>query len=332
MYNKSMSRYKYKIVNDKRILVLIDDFISQDIPLLQKLLTRADDVEILGTITDNVDFFLSNRHDFFKYSPNFNYSKYTNIPDSTSTNFLTKIYKMQLLLIKYTKMTVPQLEAFKNYFIDSFKEISTGSLRLITLMSSVLGIGIMSEGYAQLEYVGAESFTMHFFVAFIFREMVPIMNSILIASKCVTAITAKISIQKINSEWKMLNLMNIHDNIILSPKWLAFLLATPLMNLYAIFFAFTLGIVIYSILANCTLLFSFNYAINFCNMTNFMISQVKSLVFGWWMGLVTCSAGVLYDFGNENLGKAIVKSVTYTIGGIVFLDMLMMYICTRLGI
>ncbi|QEK38552.1 ABC transporter permease [Candidatus Cytomitobacter primus] len=319
--------HKYEYYND--ILILKGVWTNSSIPLLLKIIQKSKKVENLGNVSINVQYIID------KYNSNdqskINYEKHQ-IIKPVEHSFMMKIIKMQIKLLKKIRLTVAQKEAFKDYFITDFTELGMNSVLLISIMCSVLGIAIVLESYAQLHYLGVEAFTMHFFISFALREMMPIMTAILIASKCVTSITAKISAQKINSELKMLELMNISENIVLKPKWLACILIMPLMNIYALFFSILFGTIAYSTLSNYNLIFAFNHIMEFINMPNFIISQAKSIIFGWWLGLTMCSAGILYEFGTENLGKSVVKAVIYSISGIIIFDMIVMFICTKMGV
>ncbi len=319
-----MQRYRSK----EDILILEGAWSTHDIPQLLKIMTKYNKVQIDGIVSNNI-MLLINQHNtkINKEIHDFDIKE-----SKESFDFIVKIFSMQWKFLKKLSMNSAQKEAFKNYFVTAFLNISVNSLFLVSMMSAILGVAIVLEGYSQLYYLGVEVFTMHFFVSFIFREMIPVMTAILLASKCGTSITANIAGQKINSELKMLNLMNIGENIYLKPKWIASVVVAPLMNIYALFFAILCGTIAYSSLSNFNLIFSINHMLTFVNMPNFIISQVKSVIFGWWIGLVMCAAGVLYSHGSANIGKATIKSIVYSVSGIIIFDLIVMFVCTKMGV
>ncbi|QEK38030.1 ABC transporter permease [Candidatus Cytomitobacter indipagum] len=327
---------QYKFINNS--LILMGKWNNDNLINLIDIINHADEkiseVQIDGEVSLNVEYIVdkyNNNKSDRKKRISLKYAD-INADDKKEDLFITKIIRMQIQFLKRMKLNSAQKEAFRDYIVYDFAELGMNSLLLVAAMCSVLGMAIVLEGYAQLYYLGVESFTMHFFVSFIFREMIPIMSSILIASKCVTSITSKLSAQKINSELKMLSFMNINENIVLKPKWIACMIIMPLMNVYGLIFSLASGSIAYSFLSNSNIIFALNHMISSFNMTNFLISQTKSLVFGWWIGLVMCSAGILYDYGIKNLGKAVVKSVVYSISGIIVFDMIVMFLCTKMGI
>ncbi len=319
-----MNSYK----SDSDTLILEGIWRTENIPQLLNLKENFKTIKSTGNISANVDFLIKQHNSSIK--KNILYVNQTLKEDNNQ--FLFKIIKMQKDFLKKLYLSDAQKEAFRDYFTISFSMISINSLLLIAMMSSVIGIALVLEGYAQLYYLGVEAFTMHFFTTFLFREMMPIMTAILLSSKSGASMTASIAAKNMNSELKMLKLMNINTTLFLKPRWLAFLFVTPLMNIYALFFAISCGVIAYSTLSNFGVIFSFNHMFSYFNLTNFIISQIKALIFGWWIGLVTCSAGILYDFGSDNLGRSIVKSIVYSISGIVIFDMIVMLICTKMGV
>ncbi|QEK39019.1 ABC transporter permease [Candidatus Nesciobacter abundans] len=247
-------------------------------------------------------------------------------------SFLVSIFKMNTKILRINKFSEPRKEIFRFYFYKAFMKIGNETLPLMFLISSILGIAMVLEGYSQLKYIGVEMLTMQFFVKFAIREMIPVIISMLMASKSGSSIASVFASMNISGEFTMMKIMRIGKMNILKPYFIVFLVLFPLMNILSIFFCLILGMLAYKILLKTTIILAVVRTVEYISLSNFLISEAKSLLFGYWTGLCVCAAGMFYNYGTENVGKSVTKAVVYSVSGILLLDIFVMFVCNVMKI
>ena len=152
-----------------------------------------------------------------------------------------------------------------------------------------------------------------FFVLAVIREFAPLVVAIIVAGVAGTAITADLGARKIREELDALQVLGVDPvkNLVV-PRFLALMLVTGLLDIYAIIFGITGGVL--ATLYNGAPLGPF-FATFFTNAstTDLWASVVKCTSYGAIVAIVCCYKGMTASGGAEGVGKAVNQAVVISL-------------------
>jgi len=148
-----------------------------------------------------------------------------------------------------------------------------------------------------------------FFVLAVIREFAPLVVAIIVAGVAGTAITADLGARKIREELDALQVLGVDPvkNLVV-PRFLALMLITGLLDMYAIVFGVFGGMV--ATLVNGAPLGPF-FATFWTNAstTDLWASVTKCTCYGAIVAIVCCYKGMTASGGAEGVGKAVNQAV-----------------------
>jgi phospholipid/cholesterol/gamma-HCH transport system permease protein len=155
-----------------------------------------------------------------------------------------------------------------------------------------------------------------FFVLAVIREFAPFVVAIIVAGVAGTAITADLGARKIREELDALQVLGVDPvkNIVV-PRFLALILVTGLLDVYAIIFGITGGVL--ATVTNGGQLGPF-WATFFTNAstTDLWGSVLKCTCYGAIVSIVCCYKGMTASGGAEGVGKAVNQAVVISLMGV----------------
>ena len=155
-----------------------------------------------------------------------------------------------------------------------------------------------------------------FFVLAVIREFAPFVVAIIVAGVAGTAITADLGARKIREELDALQVLGVDPvkNIVV-PRFLALIAITGLLDVYAIIFGITGGVV--ATLTNGGQLGPF-WATFFTNAstTDLWGSVLKCTCYGAIVSIVCCYKGMTASGGAEGVGRAVNQAVVISLMGV----------------
>ena len=148
-----------------------------------------------------------------------------------------------------------------------------------------------------------------FFILASVREFAPFVSAIIVAGVAGTAITADLGARKIREELDALQVLGVDPikNLVV-PRFLALMLITGLLDVYAIVFGISGGIlaeVLYGQPLGGFLATLFNNA----SVTDLWASLLKCTAFGAIVAVVCCYKGMNASGGPEGVGRAVNEAV-----------------------
>jgi phospholipid/cholesterol/gamma-HCH transport system permease protein len=148
-----------------------------------------------------------------------------------------------------------------------------------------------------------------FFVLAVIREFAPLVVAIIVAGVAGTAITADLGARKIREELDALQVLGVDPvkNLVV-PRFLALMLVTGLLDVYAIIFGVTGGAI--ASLVNGAPLGPF-FATFWTNasVTDLWGSVLKCTCYGAIVAIVCCYKGMTASGGAEGVGRAVNQAV-----------------------
>jgi phospholipid/cholesterol/gamma-HCH transport system permease protein len=155
-----------------------------------------------------------------------------------------------------------------------------------------------------------------FFVLAVIREFAPLVVAIIVAGVAGTAITADLGARKIREELDALQVLGVDPvkNLVV-PRFLALIAITGLLDVYAIIFGITGGVI--ATVTNGGQLGAF-WATFFTNAstTDLWGSVLKCTCYGGIVAIVCCYKGMTASGGAEGVGRAVNQAVVISLMGV----------------
>jgi phospholipid/cholesterol/gamma-HCH transport system permease protein len=155
-----------------------------------------------------------------------------------------------------------------------------------------------------------------FFVLASIREFAPLVTSVVVAGVAGTAITADLGARKIREELDALQVLGVDPikNLVV-PRFLALMLITGLLDVFAIVFGITGG-VLAEVLYNEPLGGFFATLFANASVTDLWGSVVKTTCFGAIIAIVCSYKGMTASGGAEGVGRAVNEGVVIAFMGV----------------
>ena len=187
------------------------------------------------------------------------------------------------------------------------------------MMISCIAFGFGAPGLQAANFLslfGALDRLGGFFILASIREFAPIVTAIVVAGVAGTAITADLGARKIREELDALQVLGVDPikNLVV-PRFLALMLITGLLDVYALLFGITGGLGA-EILYNQPLGGFFATLFNNASVTDLWGSVIKCTLFGAIIAVVCCYKGMTASGGAAGVGRAVNEAVVIAFMGI----------------
>jgi phospholipid/cholesterol/gamma-HCH transport system permease protein len=191
------------------------------------------------------------------------------------------------------------------------------------MMISTIAFGFGAPGLQAANFLslfGALDRLGGFFVLASIREFAPFVTAIVVAGVAGTAITADLGARKIREELDALQVLGVDPikNLVV-PRFLALMLITGLMDIYALIFGISGGIGA-ELLYNQPLGGFFATLFTNASVTELWGSVLKTTLFGAIIAIVCSYKGMTASGGAAGVGRAVNEAVVMSIMGIFALN------------
>lgn len=193
-------------------------------------------------------------------------------------------------------------------------EMGAGSLPLVIVISVALGTILIILTVSQLRPLGAVGYAPALVTIALMRELGPLFTGIVVAGRAGSAITARFGTMKVSEEVLALESMSINPvSYLVLPVVVALLVTVPCLTLFAeasgLLGSFLVGCFGMKIDPD---LFRVQVAEQLRNY-DIMVGMVKSVVFAFIVGVFCSYQGLIVEGGGENVGRATMVSVVFSI-------------------
>jgi phospholipid/cholesterol/gamma-HCH transport system permease protein len=187
------------------------------------------------------------------------------------------------------------------------------------MMISTLAFGFGAPGLQAANFLslfGALDRLGGFFILASVREFAPFVTAVVVAGVAGTAITADLGARKIREELDALQVLGVDPikNLVV-PRFLALMLITGLMDIYALIFGVVGGLGA-ELLYNEPLSGFFATLFNNASITDLWGSVLKTTLFGAIIAVVCSYKGMTASGGAEGVGRAVNEAVVIAFLGV----------------
>lgn len=200
-------------------------------------------------------------------------------------------------------------------------ELGAGSLPLVLIIAAAVGVILVVLTTSQLRGLGAGRYAPSLVTMALLRELAPLFTGIVIAGRAGAAITARFGTMKVADEVLALESMAINPvHYLVLPVVLALVISVPCLTLFAtasgLLGAFGVGFLRLGIDPD---LFRAQ-VIDQINNRDIIVGLVKSVAFALVVGVFCSYQGLIVRGGPENVGRATMVSVVFSIIMVVVAD------------
>src|SRR6187455_2090789 len=231
-------------------------------------------------------------------------------------NLFEQVGNMMILTGKTITAIVRPPYPYGGEFVGQF--LFALQLCWFPLMISTIAFGFGAPGLQAANFLslfGALDRLGGFFILASIREFAPFVTAVIVAGVAGTAITADLGARKIREELDALQVLGVDPikNLVV-PRFLALMLITGLLDIYALVFGISGGILT-EILYNQPLGGFFATLFSNASITDLAGSVIKCTLFGAIIAVVCSYKGMNASGGAAGVGRAVRRGVVVAVGG-----------------
>jgi len=198
-------------------------------------------------------------------------------------------------------------------FLVQLQFIGVKSLPVVLITGAFTGMVLCAQTYFQFRKVHMDTATMAVVAVSMCTELGPVLTGLMVAGRVGAALAAELGTMRVTEQIDALRTMATHPtDYLVVPRVLATALAMPVLTGAAVALGITAG------LLASTYLLGIDPTYNFANMKVYTVvnhvlqGQVKAVVYGLIIALISCYKGLTCAQGAEGVGRATTHAVVYS--------------------
>ena len=232
---------------------------------------------------------------------------------------LLELYRFNVTIVKETFS--PPYE-FKE-IIHQFYEVGVRSLPLITLTGFIIGIVFTNQSRPSLAEFGATSWLPSLMSIAIVRALAPLVTAVIAAARVGSNIGAELGSMKVTEQIDAMEVSASNPfKFLVVSRVLATTLMVPLLMVYTGLVALLGAYLNINANEQTSFISFFVKVFDAITFLDVFSSVIKTIVFGYTIGMIGCYKGYFSSKGTEGVGKAANSSVVTAII-LVFLEELL---------
>ncbi len=236
-----------------------------------------------------------------------------------------------MLLTNYFLSFIAEVGKFSNFVSNSvfwalkppffYKETvksmrSIGWQCLIPVIAVVgpTGMVVALQGLTIFDLFGAHRLLSSLLAETMFRELSPMLASIMVAAQAGSAVAGEIGTMRVKEEIDAMEVMSVNPfQFIIVPRLLALAIICPLLNIIACSFGIAGGYLVAVILKGLNHGVFMDNLFSFLKISHIWGGMLKASVFGIVVGVMSCYKGYNVSGGALGVGKAANNTVVQSI-------------------
>lgn len=212
------------------------------------------------------------------------------------------------------------------WWLKPFYDISIGGLPLAAVTGIALGVVIWLHTRDVLARTGtgAVEYLPTFLSAAVLLELAPVGAGLIVAARTGASLGAELASMKVGEQLDALELLGVSPlQRLIGPRVLACILAVPILHVAIAGIALASGFAAESITGQTTFLKYDAAAMRELYLNDVVPAALKTLVFGFVVGVTGCYLGVNAREGSEGVGRAATDSVVMCVLLVLAADVLL---------
>jgi phospholipid/cholesterol/gamma-HCH transport system permease protein len=220
------------------------------------------------------------------------------------TGFFTDLYKIHLFIVRFFKEAfVPPFE-FKEIVRQCY-EVGVRSFALISVTGFIVGFIFTKQSRPSLASFGANSWLPSLVSIAIMRALAPLVTALIASGKVGSSIGAELSSMRVTEQIDAMEVSGTNPfKFLVCTRVLATTLAIPILATYTALIGMLGGYLNVSMNEGVSYTAFVDQFFRPLMFLDFTSSLIKSIVFGFTIGIVGCYQGFYSKEGTEGVGKA----------------------------
>jgi phospholipid/cholesterol/gamma-HCH transport system permease protein len=220
------------------------------------------------------------------------------------SDFFSELYKVHLFVLRFFKEAFLPPYEFKEIIRQCY-EVGVRSFALITVTGFIVGLIFTKQSRPSLSVFGASSWLPSLVSIAIMRALAPLVTALIASGKVGSSIGAELGSMKVTEQIDAMEVSGTNPfKFLVCTRVLATTITIPLLATYTAFVGMIGGYL--NVTANegtgyTAFVQAFFQPLQFLDFT---ASLIKSIVFGFTIGIVGCYQGYNAKSGTEGVGKA----------------------------
>jgi phospholipid/cholesterol/gamma-HCH transport system permease protein len=209
-------------------------------------------------------------------------------------------------------------------FVHQFDELGSKSLPLVALAGAATGVVITLSTSDSLIRFGAKAFLPAVVVFSILKESGPIIAALVVSGRAAAGIGAELGAMKVTEQIDAMEVSGVDPyKFLVATRVAACVLMLPLLTLVTDFFGIVMGRVANAAAEPMSFHLFIRSGFQSVTFSDFLAPTLKTVVFGWIIGIVACFQGMNAAHGTEGVERAATSSVVLASLFIILSDVLL---------
>lgn len=219
------------------------------------------------------------------------------------------------------------LKVHRRNFIDQLTVVGPRSLGVALLTSAFVGMVFTIQFVREFAKLGLTRSVGGVLSLALCRELTPVVTAIILAGRVGSAFAAELGTMQVSEQTDTLRVLGSDPvDYLISPRVLACMVAMPILNIlcFATGMAAStfLAEVVYSVNANIIL----DSAARATTLWDVVSSQIKSVIFGGVIAVISCAWGFTTSGGAKGVGEGTTSAVVISLVCIFVADFFLSYL------
>jgi phospholipid/cholesterol/gamma-HCH transport system permease protein len=190
-------------------------------------------------------------------------------------------------------------------FIRQAFQTGNRSLVLVCTTSFIMGVVLTIQSRPTLEDFGAESWLLNMVAVSIIREIGPVITAIICAGKIGSGIGAELGSMRVTEQIDAMEVSGSNPyKFLVVTRVLATTIMIPLLVFIADFVGLMGSFLAVNIEGKVSMVLFMSRAMGAVDFTDVIPATIKSVIFGFVIGIIGCYKGFTASRGTESVGKA----------------------------
>lgn len=261
--------------------------------------------------------------------------------EKTQVQVMDEPSKTRLFFEEITKLTKFTFRFFKEVFMPpyEFNEllrqsylIGYRSFPLIAITGLIMGLVLTIQSRPTLAEFGAESWLPAMVAVSIVREIGPVITALIFAGKAGSGIGAELASMKVTEQVDAMEVSGTNPfKYIVITRVVASTLMLPILVIMADVISLYGSFVGVNLKGDVSIRLFFVQVIEALSFSDVFPAFIKTILFGFFIGIISCFQGYNSNQGTEGVGKAANSSVVYASLSVFILDMIAVQLTSLLN-
>lgn len=189
-------------------------------------------------------------------------------------------------------------------------EVGAKSLPLVVMAGAAIGVVLSLHMRDSMAQFGAKSLLPQLIILSLTKETGPIITALVVSGRVAAGIGAELGSMKVTEQIDAIEASAVNpDKFLAATRVLACMLMLPLLTIASDFCGILTGWIANALVEPMSLKYFLNQGLAQATLSDFLPSTLKTIVFGFIIGLIGCYQGMNAKGGTAGVGRASTSAV-----------------------